>query len=624
MRCAARQGYRPSGPNVRRYTVGGTAEEDEDMTQQPPDPVQQDVLGQLARWVVTGLPVEPGWDELHLYLRPLRDAVSFRLVEVRGQERVARLGRLTPEQAPYALARRLQDLGVDAGAGTWVEAALTLAATGWPTPTYTVTGRFNRDADPAPWREGDAPLDATDLVHHLTRYPRRPEAVPAWMSERVAAAGLDLPPYREETPGRQEPAAPVGSERRRVEALDVVVDRDGPTLPDGTRPGRRRLRLGGSLALHDVLETVGSPLPFVDDHGTWIVRRGTSRTEGPVLAVVEQGPGASTGAVPSVRVHLVTDAGPADLADDDGRLPLYYCSAPGELQVVLDSARLGEATLPPRPVTPPDNEPVRAAVAEFAADPGPQRMLDVLRQVLGGRLVVDATGSELPTPGTPSPELRLATLTAPDGTRALGVFTSNASLVEFRRTAGGPDTVTGIAQHGARLLEMFHGSAELTWFIVDPAGPSCAIGHKEAELALAAPSAVAVKDLLARDHTTQELLAALSEPDAALFIAHAEIEGRTGPVLVRDRSDGRPLMLAFTSPVEVAAYNQKVGVRRLPVGAVFELVLANRAKALVINPGGPRAVLPGAQVWHALGNPDLPPPPPEPAAGTPDDAPGGP
>jgi len=76
--------------------------------------------------------------------------------------------------------------------------------------------------------------------------------------------------------------------------------------------------------------------------------------------------------------------------------------------------------------------------------------------------------------------------------------------------------------------------------------------------------------------------------------------------------------------VEVAAYNQKVGVRRLPVGAVFELVLANRAKALVINPGGPRAVLPGAQVWHALGNPDLPPPPPEPAAGTPDDAPGGP
>src|SRR5690606_6558579 len=249
------------------------------------------------------------------------------------------------------------------------------------------------------------------------------------------------------------------------------------------------------------------------------------------------------------------------------------------------------------------------------------RMLHVLRQVLGGRLVVDATGSPVPTLDAPKPELRLTTLTAPDGTRALGVFTSNAALAEFRRRTGGPERVTGIAQHGAKLLEMFRRAEELTWFIVDPAGPTCAIGRKEVDFALAAPSAVGVKDLLAREHSMQELVTALSEPDAELFIAHTEVEGRTGPVLVRDRTDGKPLMLAFTSPVEVAAYNQSFRARRLPAAAGLQLVLANRATAVVLNPSGPRAIVPTAQVWHALGNPDLPPAPPaEPTASDDDGA----
>ncbi len=595
------------------------------MTQQPPDPVQQEVLGALARWLVGSLQTEPGWDELHLQLRPLRDEVSFRVVEVRAEGRSGRLGRLTPDQPPHTLTRRLQDLGVRSGAGTWIEAALTITADGWPSPTLTVTGRFNRDTDPAPWREGDAPLDATDLVHHLTRYPRRAEAVPDWMAARITAAGLAVPspgdadPTAERPTGTDRPAA----DRPRPEVLDVVVDRDGPVLVDGTRPGRRRLRLGGSLGLRDVLETVGVPLPFVDDRGTWIVRVGESRDEGRVVAVVEQGPGASTGAVPEARIHLLTDDEPADLLDQAGRLPLYYCSAPGDLQVVLDSARLGEVRLPPAPATPPDNEQVREAVAEFVADPGPQRLLHVLRQVLGGRLVVDASGSQVPAPDAARPQLRLRTLTAPDGKRALGAFTSNAALVEFRRKSAGQaeERVTGVAQAGASLLELFQRTEELSWFIVDPGGPTCAIGRKEVDFALAAPSAVAVKNLLAREHTTQELVTALSEPDTALFIAHGEVEGRTGPVLVRDRSDNRPVMLAFTSPVEVAAYNQSFGARRLPASAVLQLVLANRAKALVINPSGPRAIVPSAQVWHALGKPELPPPAPAAPADPPSSGP---
>src|SRR5699024_2712266 len=141
-------------------------------------------------------------------------------------------------------------------------------------------------------------------------------------------------------------------------------------------------------------------------------------------------------------------------------------------------------------------------------------------------------------------------------TRALPI-SSNEALVEFRRNAGGEkaDRVTGVAQPGRRLLEVFKRTAELEWFIIDPGGPSCAIARKQVELALSAPSASTVKELLTREHTAQELIGALSEPDTQLFIGHTEVEGRAGPVLVRDRSDDRPVLLAFTSPVEVAAYN---------------------------------------------------------------------
>src|SRR5690606_6311813 len=254
------------------------------------------------------------------------------------------------------------------------------------------------------------------------------------------------------------------------------------------------------------------------------------------------------------RVHLLTEAQPADLLDEDGRLLLYYCSVPGELEVVLDSARLGEIVPPPAPATPPDNALVRAAVAEFAADPGPKRMLHVLRQALGGKPVVDATGSELPAPGTPAPELRLTTLTAPDGSRALAAFTSNAALAEFRaKAATTEERVTGIAQAGTALLETFRKAEELGWFLIDPNGPSCAIGRKEVELALAAPSASAVKDLLTGSYTAQELVTALSEPGTHLFIAHTETDGRAGPAPVRHPTDGRPGPPAFPAPPAAAA-----------------------------------------------------------------------
>lgn len=589
-------------------------------------------LTELARWLIRSYPTEPGWDELHLFLRPLRDTVRFQVIEVRGEQRTGKIGQLQPGNPPYEQTRALQDSQVRPGAGTWIEASIVVVASGGPQPTFRVTGHFNRDTEPATWQGGEQ-LDATDLVHHLTRYPRQTGHVPAWVRQRIVEAGLEVPSaVADDDVARPVDTAAIPvvvdleadaaeddvprSDRPRPEALEITVDRDGPVLPDGTRPGRRRYRLGGSLRLLDVLETIGAPLPFLDDHGTWIVRHGLQRDSGRILAVLEQGPGASAGRHPGVTVHLLSSAEPVDLLDDEDRLELYFCSVPGELEVVLDSARLGEVSLPPEPVAPPQNTTVHEAVAAFAETPGQPAMFHVLRQALGGRLVLDATGSTLPEPGGQSAKFALRTLTLPDGTRGLGVFTSNTELLEFRKKAGGDEQakITGLAQPGGQVLRLFLDNPKIDWLVVNPGGPSCPIGRPAVTFALSSPSNAAVKNLLGREHSAQELVTALSAPQTHLFIAQRTTDtGQTGPAMVRDKADGKPILLSFTSPAEIAAYDPKLGVLQLPVAAVLQLTLANRAKALVIDPGGPRGLLSSAQIWHMLGNPDLPPAEPQPA-----------
>ena len=100
------------------------------------------------------------------------------------RERLLALGTITAGEGPYDLVRQLQEPSVRPGDGTWIEASVVLAQG----DEVAASARFNRDREPRPWREGDVPLDATDLVQHLTRYPRRAEAVPPWMAERIAAA----------------------------------------------------------------------------------------------------------------------------------------------------------------------------------------------------------------------------------------------------------------------------------------------------------------------------------------------------------------------------------------------------------------------------------------------------
>ncbi|GAA4286976.1 SseB family protein [Georgenia daeguensis] len=392
----------------------------------------------------------------------------------------------------------------------------------------------------------------------------------------------------------------------RPAELALLFDRDGIPLSGGRRPQQRRGTVDGRATWRDLLASAGSPLAFVDGTGTWVAVRRAPGGEDVVVGVVTQ---TTAGGAPDVQV--TTDVEPWRLADGDAALTVHYVSVAAPPEEVLAAAREGRVLSPGgRRGTPPDNAPLRAALDEHARRGDGRSLREVLRQAFGGLLVLDATGSRL---DASPPQVVVGSVTAPDGTRGLPVFTRNAEVQQYRGDT--PEGIFTLVQAAAATLEGAAADPAVRFVVVDPAGAAAVLPADLIRKALADGHNGAVKDLLTTTATRepagtpsmQALFDALRADEGFLFVAERELDGRVQPVWL-DEPDGRTL-LVFTSPLEAAAYDDEApmasgaGYRRLPVGWILEFLVQSRGDALRINPAGPSVDLSVAQVRHLLANP---------------------
>jgi hypothetical protein len=149
---------------------------------------------------------------------------------------------------------------------------------------------------------------------------------------------------------------------------------------------------------------------------------------------------------------------------------------------------------------PVDNVSLRAAVESFATKPEQSTYLDVVRGCLQGRLLLDSTGSDRPTveaDGSYSfpagATLQFAGGTGPDGRPALFVFTSQQQI--NRMHPGDLSAVQALVQPAAGALQLA-STERYGWLYIDPAGPTCAISHRDAAFALRGSRNDAVKTAL--------------------------------------------------------------------------------------------------------------------------------
>ncbi|NEM92439.1 SseB family protein [Galbitalea soli] len=302
---------------------------------------------------------------------------------------------------------------------------------------------------------------------------------------------------------------------------------------------------------------------------------------------------------------------------------------------------------------PVDHHALRSAVAAFADAPDQSGYVEVLRHCLQGDLLLDLTGSD-------RPELREsgavfaegATLTVgsgagPDGQPALFAYTRQEEIVRMHPAT--PDDVQSLVQRSVELLGLVQ-TGDYAWLYIDPVGPSCAISRADIDFALHGERNDAVKEALETRMTAPDdlapdddsattvtdvdaarrdavllalaqggsLLLAISpdslpggapagEPVGDRASAAPEGEGASegaaarpagGGVNVRTTVSpaGDPVLLAFTSGLEVTARNSTDGFAAVPVSEVIKDALAEPYAGLVINPAGP---------WIALDADDL-------------------
>lgn len=242
-----------------------------------------------------------------------------------------------------------------------------------------------------------------------------------------------------------------------------------------------------------------------------------------------------------------------------------------------------------------DNVPLRSAIVAFAAEPTQQTYWEVLRNTMQGDLLFDITGSTPPVDGVlqKGALLHIHEGTGPDGGRALFAYTRQEEAQRMRSD----EPAATLGQPAISALEFARSNGH-AWLYLDPAGPACGLQLSDVEFVFRGERNDAVKQALTTEDPQamrRAVIDALSEGGSLLLGVDEADDGSTR---VRTSVDpnGEPVVLAFTSAVEVLVRSAEDAWSAVPVARLIDDALAPPFGGMVINPGGP---------WIALRPDDL-------------------
>lgn len=145
----------------------------------------QEALHNIGSWLLGAVKAEDGWNELVLDIKPLSGTVFVRITESRVEkDYVGSTGPLKPDSKILPEIEKLQHASYDEREGTWFSSTVVIVAKNWPEPEYEVGAAYNRQEEPQDW-EGEGRLTASELRAHFEEFPRVPEMVPDWATERL-------------------------------------------------------------------------------------------------------------------------------------------------------------------------------------------------------------------------------------------------------------------------------------------------------------------------------------------------------------------------------------------------------------------------------------------------------
>jgi len=250
------------------------------------------------------------------------------------------------------------------------------------------------------------------------------------------------------------------------------------------------------------------------------------------------------------------------------------------------------------------NPYLAAALEAFKKDVKERTLINVVRTMLGGDLLVDASGSTIVPAGHldigPESQLRYQVIRLENGMQALCVFSSAEYVSKSYMRENSDDDELILREPAVKIFMDFLSNPDLDLIAIDPgSNHECYIERAQVQWVVNSPRNDGAKMALINDNM-QQLLGSLVAPNSILVVAIDPKSEVQGPAFVPD-DDGNPTnMLAFTSPIEVAAIDPAIEVRVAHAIEVLTLAEQLNAPGIQINYFNPSAVLDIKQIRELL------------------------
>lgn len=253
---------------------------------------------------------------------------------------------------------------------------------------------------------------------------------------------------------------------------------------------------------------------------------------------------------------------------------------------------------------------LRAAIAQYVANPVDQAMANVLREAMTGMVLLDITGSDL-VPGEdgqpvgPESNIRVQALGQKDGTRALAVYTTTEEArTVFRENNKDSEKTEPVLfrQPSGAVLNMVATDPQYDELVYDPGGENpMRIKREQIEWVNRTPQNRPVKEALL-DNNMSGLLAAVLNPNGQLLFGTRDQDGKSMPVMVQpeDPNAAPDTIMVFTSAAEIAALDTSLQVRAAPSREVLKFVVDSGAAGMCVNALPPVATIPTQQLRELL------------------------
>lgn len=168
---------------------------------------EQELVGEITRWILSVLRTEPGWESVMVDFKPQGDRVYLRVVEHRNGEIIpGAAGPIKQDSSVLSSLEQLQRRCYLKGRGSWFSVTVAIAARNWPEPEYRPAARYNFQDVPSQFAH-EGHYTAEHVGEHLSAFPRVRQYVPEWalgMAEEAGVALQFLEPDQDESARAQD------------------------------------------------------------------------------------------------------------------------------------------------------------------------------------------------------------------------------------------------------------------------------------------------------------------------------------------------------------------------------------------------------------------------------------